>query len=870
MKNQPWVLGVLGATLLGFAPGCLEEAPPETSTTSSSKGGEGGGAGKGASGGGGKGVSGQASSGGQAGSGQGKGASGGVSGAGGQPQSLGGAAGSSQAGGATSGSAGSGSGGASGAGGDTGNGGAAGTCGDGKIDPGEDCDGAALGGATCATLGSDKGSLGCSEACHFDASGCCKDQCPGPSGALECASANTAHTCGQFDSDECLEWGNDQQCSGKCDQGQCVCGSDADCPIQQDQCHASQGKCSAGKCFFEENPAGTPCDDGNKCTQGDTCQAGVCVGGGQVACAPLDACHVAGICNPATGQCSSLNAANGIPCSDQNGCTQLDTCQAGVCVGANPVACSAQDSCHVAGVCNPATGQCSNPGATDGTPCDDGDACTKTDACQSAACVGVNPVICTAQDSCHLAGVCNPATGQCSSPIAGNGTGCDDGNACTKTDTCQNGQCAGSSPVVCSAQDQCHLAGVCDPATGQCSNPNAPGGALCNDGNACTLADACQAGVCVGTPMVCNSPPNGQCYSQAGICNGGQCSYTPKPFGSGCNDADLCTQGDVCDGNGVCGGAALQCNSPPGQCYDPAGFCNGGSCSYSPALSNSPCNDGDSCTQNDTCNGGGACLGTPMVCNTPPSSQCYNQAGVCNGGACQYTPQNFGTPCNDGDSCTQNDICNGGGACFGAAITCNSPPGECWNSSGSCGGGSCQYTQKTAGTSCSVGVCQSGSCVACLNGQNQSTSCNPGTYCPSGTKSRTCSGGQWGAYSSCSAASSSRYCGDGSKVCGPVICIQIQPSCSSSTATAVITKADGLKFTNNANVTIYSPTTGKSTQYGCLSSMNQSSITVQFSPSSLGFNTLGNTWAVNAQLLSPCAAGANYISGNGYVSQCSN
>jgi hypothetical protein len=52
-----------------------------------------------------------------------------------------------------------------------------------------------------------------------------------------------------------------------------------------------------------------------------------------------------------------------------------------------------------------------------GTTCDDGNTCTQTDQCNSSgACVGSNPVVCTAQDPCHVPGMCNPATGTCSNP----------------------------------------------------------------------------------------------------------------------------------------------------------------------------------------------------------------------------------------------------------------------------------------------------------------------------------------------------------------------------------------------------------------------------------------------------------------------
>lgn len=44
-------------------------------------------------------------------------------------------------------------------------------CGDGKVNQGEDCDGTALGGETCADLGFAKGKLKCTQ-CHFDTRGC--------------------------------------------------------------------------------------------------------------------------------------------------------------------------------------------------------------------------------------------------------------------------------------------------------------------------------------------------------------------------------------------------------------------------------------------------------------------------------------------------------------------------------------------------------------------------------------------------------------------------------------------------------------------------------------------------------------------------
>src|SRR5439155_1418838 len=239
-----------------------------------------------------------------------------------------------------------------------------------------------------------------------------------------------------------------------------------------DQCHAA-GTCNpaTGTCSDPPQLDGTRCDDGNACTQTDTCEAGACVGGEPVRDTAADQCHTAGVCNPASGSCTNPAKLDGAPCDDGNACTRTDTCEAGACVGGNPVVCTAADQCHTAGVCNPASGGCSNPAKLDGAPCDDGNTCTRTDTCEAGACVGANPVVCTAADQCPPAATCNPASGACSNPAYPTGSRCDDGNACTRTDTCEAGACVGANPVVCTAADQCHTAGTCDPTTGACSNP---------------------------------------------------------------------------------------------------------------------------------------------------------------------------------------------------------------------------------------------------------------------------------------------------------------------------------------------------------------------------------------------------------------
>lgn len=69
-------------------------------------------------------------------------------------------------------------------------------------------------------------------------------------------------------------------------------------------------------------------------------------------------------------------------------------------------------------------------------------------------------------------------------------------------------RCAGPTPVTCTARDQCHVPGSCDPPTGLCSDPPAPSGTACEDRDPCTGPDACDgAGGCKSGPLVLIGKP---------------------------------------------------------------------------------------------------------------------------------------------------------------------------------------------------------------------------------------------------------------------------------------------------------------------------------------------------------------------------
>ena len=324
--------------------------------------------------------------------------------------------------------------------------------------------------------------------------------------------------------------------------------------------------CAAdGTCTHTNVGAGTSCSDGNACNGAETCNAsGACQAGTPVTCTASDACHIAGTCNPATGVCSNPSAPAGTSCSDGNACNGGETCNgSGACQPGTPVTCTASDACHVAGTCSPATGVCSNPPASPGTSCSDGNACNGAETCNGAGlCTPGTPVTCVAADACHLAGTCDPATGACSNPPASTGTSCSDGNACNGAETCDGaGACRNGTPVTCTASDQCHAPGVCNPTTGTCSNPAKPDGTACDDTSACTQTDTCQGGSCNGSnPVTCTAQD--ECHD-VGTCASasGQCSNPLKPAGTPCGSGGTCTAEGTC----AAGNNAPVVNAGPDQ-----------------------------------------------------------------------------------------------------------------------------------------------------------------------------------------------------------------------------------------------------------------------------------------------------------------
>ncbi len=271
--------------------------------------------------------------------------------------------------------------------------------------------------------------------------------------------------------------------------------------------------------------------------------ASICRPGASIDCDDDDPC-TADSCDPLLG---CRHAANS--CDDGNACTRMDLCQAGACVGSNPVVCSADDSCHDAGVCDPGTGVCSTVSKPDGSACDDGDACTTNDACGGGTCRGGPEILCDDENLC-TDDSCDAATG-CA--FATNTMSCNDGNACTTIDACSSGACVGTTPVGCGAPDPCHLTGVCNPETGACSYPAKPDGATCDDGDPCTMGETCRLGTCTPAFSGLDEPaPRTNGYYK-GLCHGPRSGDRLTDADAVCvggltaTFAGLSTVGQICD-----------------------------------------------------------------------------------------------------------------------------------------------------------------------------------------------------------------------------------------------------------------------------------------------------------------------------------
>ncbi len=362
-----------------------------------------------------------------------------------------------------------------------------------------------------------------------------------------------------------------------------TCSNKSDTACRKNTCLPSTGACELVPVKDD-----TSCDDGDACTDNDACVAGACVGGVDTCkcsqdsdCAKLedgDQCNGTLYCNKASGACL-VNPATVVVCP-----TAGDTdCAKNVCLPQTGQ-CKALPRAEVklAGCVDVDLGgligkQClwlpADATATGAIPCDDSNACTVGEVCQGKACAG-GKVTCECDEDSDCANK-------------------DDGDLCNGTPFCDKsvGQCKPNpaSVVYCSkAQDTACEKATCDPKSGACALQPVASAAACDDGEPCTVKDACDGkGACLGGgPNGCDDndactvdscakgagckhaakgcDDGNACTVDACAAKTGQCTHTPRPKGYVCDaDQSGCTVGDFCDGVVCKAGKDFAC--PPAQ-----------------------------------------------------------------------------------------------------------------------------------------------------------------------------------------------------------------------------------------------------------------------------------------------------------------
>ena len=150
---------------------------------------------------------------------------------------------------------------------------------------------------------------------------------------------------------------------------------------------------------------------------------------------------------------------------------------------------------------------------------------------------------------------CNGVDDNCDGIVDNGGNAlCNDGNACTVGDTCGGVLgCIWGTPVVCTALDQCHVVGTCNPADGLCGNPASPDGISCDDGDAFTTNDQCLDGICGGAADGDGDGVADAIDNCVNTFNPEQTNSDSDLLGDACDNCkfvDNINQAD-CDGNGL-------------------------------------------------------------------------------------------------------------------------------------------------------------------------------------------------------------------------------------------------------------------------------------------------------------------------------
>ncbi len=362
-----------------------------------------------------------------------------------------------------------------------------------------------------------------------------------------------------------------------------------------------------------------------------------CQGDGDCA-AKAAACDLFSCVN---GKCVFEPKPNTAACTDGNPCTSGESCTAGKCGGGTATNCDDKNPCTIDS-CDTTKG-CSNLAKTTG-PCDDGSACTVSDTCQAGLCVGVDVCPCKSDVDC-------PTVNACEGPRT-----CDTSKVPYKcVSKGQPKNCFDDKP------NDCTLA-FCDPKTGECATKLAGDNTVCQDEfGPCTVNDFCKAGKCTSGTLVCECATDDHCAKfnkPADLC-------APKFYCDKFSKASDWTCKEItstvikCDKGNDNPCTKNVCNSKTGKCE---------LTNLNPPGSFKECDDGLTSTSGDYCDDDGVCKPSAVtaLCKTTADCAKWEDGDVCNGtlycnkakGECLLNPATVVKCATALDSVCSKTLCN--------------------------------------------------------------------------------------------------------------------------------------------------------------------------------------------------------------------
>ena len=242
-------------------------------------------------------------------------------------------------------------------------------------------------------------------------------------------------------------------------------------------------------------------------------------------------------------------------------------------------------------------------------------------------------------DSGCVANGCPASTNLCKKAVCGKdgtcvlkdvakGSKCDDGDSCTVADACDGkGACVPGKGHECPSDNPC-MTVTCDgtAAAPKCVAKPVKDHAPCADASGCEKNAFCTKGTCGKGIFVCGCVP-------AGLQGKAPWSKYPEIV-AGKKACGWASATNKCLGKQYCDTSKVgdwKCKTIPATvtkqtCAQPGSPCllntcdpATGACSVKPAPSNTPCDDGSKCTPNDFCKDG-KCTSTTNVCPCTPQT----------------------------------------------------------------------------------------------------------------------------------------------------------------------------------------------------------------------------------------------------------